>query len=104
MKLQKNPIGQTFVTHDQPVHLILNYRWSGHNNEQTLCGKGSPSESTTITGYIADGEFDVAGNPMTVCERCKEELRTAPSAPLDRTYRYLALYGEYVRVPVGVTL
>jgi hypothetical protein len=65
-----NLIGLVFVTHRRATHLIRAFSGSGHVNEQTLCGKGSASESTTIRGYVDGGEFDTAGNPMPICGDC----------------------------------
>lgn len=75
-QMKLNPIGLTFVVHHHPAHLIRAFRSPGHPDEATLCGAGSPMGSTTISGFIDGGEFDSAGNPMPVCDRCKARLKT----------------------------
>jgi hypothetical protein len=73
--MKTNPIGLTFVTHNYPAHLITAFRGPGTPEERTLCGEGSAFGSTTVSGYLEGGEFDCAGNPMPVCEKCKGKIR-----------------------------
>jgi hypothetical protein len=80
-----NPIGQTFVTHSRPAHLIVAFAGPGTPEEETLCGDGSPSGSTTVAGYLDGGEFDCAGNPMPVCEACKVKVAHVLDRAHERT-------------------
>jgi len=74
---QPQPGSARYCEHTDPAHLVLAF--DAGPQERALCG--ADGAKTDLAGFLRDGEFDIAGNPMPVCEDCKAVH--AASAGLD---------------------